>query len=317
VTARQRAPRTRLSSALIVVALAALAALGAAACAGAPSSRRPARIIDVHLHAYTADRFEVVGAPNPVTGKPSRATTDEALLQEALAAMERHRIVKAVATGWRTTVERWRQAAPDRFIGGIGLEDGKLPDLATLREDVRAGRIAVLGELGLQYYGKTLADPELEPYLALAEELGLPVAVHTGLGPPRAPYHASPRFRTAFGNPQLLEEVLVRHPRLRIYLMHAGWPYLAETVAIMSVYPQVHLDLAVINWIIPRAEFHAYLHALMRAGFGKRLMFGSDQMIWPEAIALAIEGVASAPFLDEAELADVFYGNAARFLGLE
>ena len=45
-------------------------------------------------------------------------------------------------------------------------------------------------------------------------------------------------------------------------------------------------------------------------------MFGSDQMIWPEAIELAIEAIESAPFLDEEEKRDIFYNNAARFLRL-
>jgi len=161
-----------------------------------------------------------------------------------------------------------------------------------------------------------LADPQLEPYLAVAEELDLPVAVHTGLGPPGTPYGDSPNFRTHLGNPQLLEEVLVKHPRLRLQLMHAGWPYLQETIAIMHLYPQVYADIAVIDWFIPRAEFHAYLAALMRAGFGRRLMFGSDQMVWPDAIDRAIEGVTSAAFLSDEELRDIFYDNAARFLRL-
>jgi predicted TIM-barrel fold metal-dependent hydrolase len=64
----------------------------------------------------------------------------------------------------------------------------------------------------------------------------------------------------------------------------------------MSVYPQVYADLAVINWIIPREEFHEYLQDLIRAGLGKRLMFGSDQMVWPEAIGLAIDAIKSADF---------------------
>ena len=38
-----------------------------------------------------------------------------------------------------------------------------------------------------------------------------------------------------------------------------------------------------------------YLRALVRAGLGKRLMFGSDQMVWPEGIGRAIEGIESAP----------------------
>jgi hypothetical protein len=119
------------------------------------------------------------------------------------------------------------------------------------------------------------------------------------------------------GNPALVEDVLVHHPRLRVYLMHGGAPYLQETKAILSVYPQVYLDLATINWILPRREFHNYLHELMAAGFGKRLLFGSDQMFWPEAIGMAIEGIESASFLSEQEKRDIFYNNAVRFLKIE
>jgi len=35
----------------------------------------------------------------------------------------------------------------------------------------------------------------------------------------------------------------------------------------------------------------------MQAGFGKRLIFGTDQMYWPEGIAMAVDSIESAPFL--------------------
>jgi predicted TIM-barrel fold metal-dependent hydrolase len=157
----------------------------------------------------------------------------------------------------------------------------------------------------------------MEPYWALAEELDIPVGLHTGLAPPGTPYQCCPKFRNSLGNPALLEEVLIRHPKLRVYLMHAGYPYLQETIAIMHMYPQVHADLAAIDWLRPREEFHEYLRALVRAGFGKRLMFGSDQMIWPEGIGMAIEGIESARFLTEDQKRDIFYNNAVRFLRLD
>ncbi|MFH1572512.1 MAG: amidohydrolase family protein [Acidobacteriota bacterium] len=158
----------------------------------------------------------------------------------------------------------------------------------------------------------------MEPYYALAEETDIPVGIHTGLGPPGTPYDpCCPNFRVTLGNPILFEEVLIRHARLRIYLMHGGWPYLQETKAILSVYPQVYVDLATINWIIPREEFHGYLRELVHAGFGKRLLFGSDQMVWPEAIGMAVEGIESAAFLTEEEKRDIFYNNAVRFLRLD
>lgn len=71
-----------------------------------------------------------------------------------------------------------------------------------------------------------------------------------------------------------------------------------------------------ITWIIPRSAFHRYLQGLVDAGLGKRLMFGFDQMQWPETIDLAVEAIESAEFLSADQKRDIFYNNAARFLRL-
>jgi predicted TIM-barrel fold metal-dependent hydrolase len=99
-------------------------------------------------------------------------------------------------------------------------------------------------------------------------------------------------------------------------MMHMGHPWLTETLAMLHMYPDLYLDVSVKNWISPKDVFHRYLNALVDAGYGKRLMFGTDQMIWPEAIGLAIEGIESADFLSTEQKADIFYNNAARFLRL-
>ena len=49
----------------------------------------------------------------------------------------------------------------------------------------------------------------------------------------------------------------------------------------------------------------------MQAGFGKRLMFGSDQMLWPGAIGMPIDGIDSTPFLTREEKRDIFYGKSS------
>lgn len=54
----------------------------------------------------------------------------------------------------------------------------------------------------------------------------------------------------------------------------------------------------------------------MEAGYGKRIMFGSDASMWPQTLAIGIEAVESADFLSEAQRRDIFYNNAARFLRL-
>lgn len=273
-------------------------------------------IIDVHLHVGRA----APGAINPATGQPTSAGTDAQRQALTLEQMQRHGIMLGLVSGPDDAMRRMRAAAaPGSIWAGAFLDDEghPLPPVETLRKAYQSGELRVMGEIAAQYQGLNPSDAWFEPYLALAEELDIPVGVHTGLGPPGAPYQCCPAFSTALGNPALLEPMLKRHPKLRVWLMHAGWPYLEETKAILYMYPQVHADVSVIDWIIPREEFHAYLHALMRAGFGDRLMFGSDQMVWPESIALAIEGVDSAPFLDGAQKRAIFHDNAARFLRMD
>ena len=69
--------------------------------------------------------------------------------------------------------------------------------------------------------------------------------------------------------------------------------------------------------MIPRTAFYDYLEGLVRAGLSKRLMFGSDQMRWPEKIGAGIEAGEQAPFLTKEQKRDLLYHNAVRFLRLE
>jgi len=59
------------------------------------------------------------------------------------------------------------------------------------------------------------------------------------------------------------------------------------------------------------------LKSLIDAGFEKRIMYGSDEMIWSDAIALSIKNIENAPFLSEQQKRDIFYNNAARFYNIE
>ena len=89
-----------------------------------------------------------------------------------------------------------------------------------------------LGELGFQYAGLRPDDPALDKYFAVAEELDVPVAIHmAGGGLPDVP-----AFRVRLGDPLFLEEALIRHPRVRVNLMHAGLPFLESTLAMMRRY---------------------------------------------------------------------------------
>jgi len=280
----------------------------------------PRKIIDVHFHARLLTDYPDPLPPNPATGKIPAYKNDKEMMDMMLATLRDNNVVKVIASDNLTTVSNYQMADPERVIPGFDYPfqgNNSLPDTATFVRYIQEKKLRVFGELALQYEGKTLADPELEPYLSICERLTIPVALHTGLAPPNTPYTCCPKFRTHLGNPQLIEEVLIKHPKLKIQLMHMGFPWLQETKAIMHIYPQVYADIGVLDWSRPVSEFHSYLKSFMESGFGKRIMFGSDQMAWPDAIPLAIQNVENAPFLTEEQKQDIFYNNAARFYNIK
>ena len=287
--------------------------------AAANRSGRP--IIDVHMHSYPVDAQMPQPLVNPISGKKLAIANGADHYAACLAEMKRHNVVRGIVSGGNgdrlQAALKWQENDPGRFIAGAsmrGSEDTPLPDLVILRKGFAEKKFRVLGEVTAQYAGATLSDPRYDPYLALAEEFDIPVALHTGTMPPGTTQdECCLTARGHFGRPGLVEDALNRHPKLRLNLMHCGYPYLEDTIAILMQYPQVNADLGAIDWLLPRAAFHSYLHALVDAGHAKRLMFGSDHMFWPDAIGIAIEAVDSAPFLSTADKNDIFHDNAARF----
>ena len=84
----------------------------------------------------------------------------------------------------------------------------------------------------------------------------------------------------------------------------------------MFSHPQVYVDVGLIVYTEPRPAFYRFLQEIVEAGFGDRILFGSDQMIWPGIIEPAIESIEEAPFLSRQQKRDILYNNAARFLRL-
>jgi uncharacterized protein len=294
------------------------AALPFAAGAQATPAHDP--VIDVHLHVYASDPRWTARLANPITGTPMTATDEESHRRAVMAQLHRYNVVAAVASGpWATVapvLQRLAAISSVRFVPGAGFDGPADVTTDWIRAEHRAGRLAVIGEIAPPFAGYSAGDSVYEPFFALAEELDVPIAVHVGTAAGGATYNGSPKYRMELNRPLRLEDMLARHPRARVQMMHGGWPFADETVALMRLHPQVYADLGVIAWTQSRAEFHAYLRRLVDAGFGKRIMFGSDEMVWPETIGLAIDAVDAATFLSREEKRDIFCRNAARFLKL-
>jgi uncharacterized protein len=292
----------------------------------ASESPEPFPIIDMHMHTYQWNKYGDPPQPNLITSNIPEARTDAEAIKAYVTEMDRFNIVLAVGSGELDMVLSMKTQAHERFLGGMEFPrytvpiNNRLeywPEIDELRQLFEADQLQVMGEVTAQYAGVAPNDPKLEPYYALAEELDIPFCLHTGFGPPMSPYMGDPDFRMRYGNPLLLEDVLVEHPNLRIYLAHGGYPFIEETIALMLMYQQVYVDVSAINWLLTPEEFHSYLGQLMDARLGNRIMFGTDQMIWPETVEMSINAIQSAPFLTEEQKQDIFFNNAADFLKLD
>ena len=242
--------------------------------------------------------------------------TDARLRDETIEVVNRWNVY-GVLSGPTARVLEWQQLAPGRFIAGLGFQVGRnAPSPDSLRLLVESGALEVLAEVTNQYVGVAPDDADMAPYWALAEELDLPVGVHMGPGPPGGIYLGQSRYRARLSSALLLEDVLAKHPGLRLYVMHAGYPLLDDMLALLYAHPQVYVEVGVVVFTRPRPDFYRYLKALVDAGFEDRIMFGSDQMVWPGAIGRGIETINDAPFLSQAQKRAILYDNAARFLRL-
>lgn len=278
------------------------------------------KIIDVHFHTRSVGDYGNIPPLNPISGKAPNAATNENITAANFTLLKKYNVVKAICSGTLLRNNDYINLDPSRFISSLEYPDhqsNQLPDTLTFKKMILEKKFAVFGELGLQYEGKTLNAPEFAPYLSICEKFGIPVALHTGEGAPNTPYDCCPNFTIESGKPLIIEPILKKYPKLKIQLMHMGFPFLEDTKALMNVYPQVYVDVSAIDWLVPEEEFHSYLKSLIIAGFEKRIMYGSDQMIWEDAISISIQRIENATFLSNEQKDDIFYNNAKKFFNIK
>ncbi len=298
-------------------------------------------VIDVHVHAMD-ESFPGLGpmCPNTSAFTASDPSTKEAsfgwfreectpklypsakgeYLKDVVAEMERLNVT-AVVFGDPKSVQKWRDAAPRRVIPGTSFNEGLQPGarvaLEELRKAFKMDGFKVMGEIGLQYEGLSPSDPSVDAYFALAEELDVPVAIHMGTGGSGRANVATPKFRGSMGDPLLLEDLLARHPRLRVQVMHAGYPMIDNMLTLLQASSHVYVDVAGLIWSYPLKEVNRYIERLVDAGFEDRVMFGTDQMAWPKLMTYSISVIQNADYLTPKQKRDILYFNAGRFLRLD
>jgi uncharacterized protein len=296
-------------------------------------------VLDVHVHAMDESFPGGPMCPNeskflasdPSTKESSNGWSEEECtpklypaakgeyIKDVAAEMARLNVT-AVVFGDPKSVQKWKDAMPGRVIPGTSFSEdaGQRVPLDELRKDFTTGGFKVMGEIGLQYEGLSPSDPSVDQYFALAEELDIPVAIHMGTGGSgRANVGKSSKFRGSMGNPLLLEDLLARHPKLRVQVMHACYPMIDNMLTLLQANSHVYVDVAGLIWSYPLVEVNRYIQRLVEAGFEDRVMFGTDQMEWPKLMSYSISIIQNADYLTPEQKRDILYNNAARFLRLD
>lgn len=298
---------------------------------------KPEPIIDVHVHAMQVNGKAGPMCPWFLTDMPGgdphlpppsfmntqceeplvAASSTEDYIEQAISEAKRLNVTM-VASGDDTVLRAMHEAAPNRVIPSLGMALSLTGDMSPedFREALESGFYKVVGEVAPQYRGMSPSDMSLDPYFAIAEELKIPVAIHMGTGGNGMANITSPDYRASLGNPFLLEDLLARHPKLKIWVMHAGYPMADEMIALMGAHAYVYVDIAGMIWSYPLSEVNRYIERMVSAGFGHRVLYGTDLLVWPGLMETSINVIKDADYLTEKQKRDILFNNAVRFFNL-
>jgi hypothetical protein len=306
-------------------------------CYGQDKTSKHLPIIDVHVHAMKVNPAATdmcpwflsnmpgsdPGQPAPVTlntdcASPLKASKSDREFQDSLIATMERLNITIVASGDASIIRNWQKAAPPgTVIPSIGISSSKDMTVVAFTDSLSSGFYKVMGEVAPQYQGTSPSDTSLDAYFAAAEKLNIPVGIHMGTGGNGKANITSPKYRAAMGNPLLLEDLLARHPKLKVWVMHAGYPMVDEMIALMGANAYVYVDIAGMIWSYPLAEVNDYIKRLVQAGFEKRIMYGTDLMVWPKLLETSLGVIENANYLSFDQKRDILFNNAVRFFRLD
>ncbi len=145
-------------------------------------------------------------------------------------------------------------------------------------------------------------DARIYPLYAKAQELGVPVLLHTGSS-------VFPASRIKYGDPIYLDDVAVDFPELNIVLAHSGRPFWFDRAyALARFRPHIYMELSG----LPPSRLMRYFPELERVA--DKAIFGSD---WPSVPTLKenVAAIRNLPISEEAKT-KILGGTAARLLKL-
>ena len=125
---------------------------------------------------------------------------------------------------------------PDKLYGFGTIS---LDDVRPARTVGQVTDVADRGLLGINiqpgFFGLAIDDRRLYPAYAGCEQLGLTVAVHTGVNYARS-------RPIALETPLMIDQLAADFPDLKVIACHAAWPWATEMAAVARRHPNVSFD---------------------------------------------------------------------------
>lgn len=148
-------------------------------------------------------------------------------------------------------------------------------------------------------------DTRYEPLWKKAEELKLPVVVHTGTSGLGAGSPGGDGIKLDYSRPIHLDAVAAKHPDLKLLCAHAGWPWHDELLAMAMHKSNVMIDLS--GWLAKYLP--ASVLQFTNTRLSNQVVFGSDYPFLEPARCL--ESLKEQKWRDGV-LEKVLWSNAAR-----
>lgn len=243
------------------------------------------QVFDTHVHLPTKEFMVDAGGPLVEHGLQYFGTKDpvrsvDRMVKDLTAAG----ITRALLLAWDAETSTHRPRVPNDAVARIAKDH---PDLIVpvASVDPHKGATAVaeleraasrLEMKGLKLHPQIQAfrpdDPTFEPLWKKAEQLRLPVVVHTGTSGLGAGVPGGDGILLDYSRPIHLDAVAAKHPDLQVIAAHAGWPWHEELLAMSLHKSNVHIDLS--GWLAKYLPQSVLQQANGR--LNRRMVFGSD-----------------------------------------
>lgn len=157
---------------------------------------------------------------------------------------------------------------PDKLFGFGTIS---LQDVSPSRTFAQVTDVAERGLLGINiqpgFFGLAIDDRRLYSAYTNCEQLGLTVAIHTGVNYARS-------RPIALETPLMLDQLAADFPDLKMIACHAGWPWTTELAAVARRHPNISFDF---GGMAPKY--------VARPGTGWDPLFGFvDNLLAPQAL---------------------------------